>query len=314
MGNFVGFGAQFNQHVYAKLSGPPPDLPGLEQKAIARPRLVRVFFNTTEWTFPDRMDSFGRTVGLANRADAQINITWQGSSYAFATANMARFADVLANVLADWGGWSFDLGDAVQRAELDAPHACAVRGRLSPARRPPPQARGARGGATSWEATCSARRAHSGSLRSTGSNTWPRGMGDLLDAWSVHVYWDFWDARKIDRRLQAEVRSIFAAIPARRRRPLFVTEFGVRGLPTFEGETTFQPGLAPDGTPMTQTNVAAFQHAWFMLRAAEPRVLRARSSGTCMPRSTTAARRITARSGRGTRAGDFARSTGCCSC
>ena len=77
-------------------------------------------------------------------------------------------------------------------------------------------------------------------------------MGDLLDAWSVHIYWEFWDAGKIDRRLEAEVRTIFSVIPAEKRRPLFVTEFGVRGVPTFEGEDGFQPGSWPDGTGMSR--------------------------------------------------------------
>jgi hypothetical protein len=92
-------------------------------------------------------------------------------------------------------------------------------------------------------------------------------MGDLLDAWSVHVYWDFWDPGKINRRLQAEVRSIFSAIPAGERRPLYVTEFGVRGIPTLEGEVTTSPGLWPDGTPLEATTAAAFEEGWFMVRA-----------------------------------------------
>jgi hypothetical protein len=91
-------------------------------------------------------------------------------------------------------------------------------------------------------------------------------MGDLLDAWAPHVYWDFWDTPKIERRL-SEVRAIVASIPEQLRRPLYVTEFGVRGVRTFEGELTFEPGYAPDGTPMAVTNAAAFEEAWFMLRA-----------------------------------------------
>ena len=94
-------------------------------------------------------------------------------------------------------------------------------------------------------------------------------MGDLLDAWSVHVRWDFWDSDKIDQRLRSEVRTIFSTIPAEQRRPLYVTEFGVRGLGTFEGEPSFEPGFWPDGTGMSATNAAAFQQAWFMIRAAQ---------------------------------------------
>jgi hypothetical protein len=94
-------------------------------------------------------------------------------------------------------------------------------------------------------------------------------MGDLLDAWSVHVYWDFWETDKIDERLLREVRTIFSAIPAGQRRPLYVTEFGVRGLGTFEGEPSFEPGFWPDGTPMSATNTAGFQQAWFNIRSSQ---------------------------------------------
>jgi hypothetical protein len=94
-------------------------------------------------------------------------------------------------------------------------------------------------------------------------------MGDLLDAWSVHVYWDFWDPGKIDERLLKEVRTIFSTIPEGQRRPVYVTEFGVRGIETFEGEPSFQPGSWPDGTGMSDTNTSAFQHAWFNIRAAQ---------------------------------------------
>jgi len=97
VGRFDGFGVQFNQHVYANLSGPPSGLAALEDEVVRlRAPFVRIFFNTTEWTFPDRMDSFQRTVALAQRSGARINITWQGSGVPFALANMSRFADVLA--------------------------------------------------------------------------------------------------------------------------------------------------------------------------------------------------------------------------
>jgi hypothetical protein len=83
------------------------------------------------------------------------------------------------------------------------------------------------------------------------------------------VYWNFWDSGKIDARLLAQVRTIFSTIPEGQRRPLYVTEFGVRGLTTIEGEPNFQPGLSPDGTDISETKTAAFQEAWFMLRATQ---------------------------------------------
>jgi hypothetical protein len=268
VGDFVGFGGQLNQHVYADISGPPPDLSGMEGKLYAlEPQFVRVFFNTTEWTFPDRMASFERTVQLAQRAAAQIDITWQGSTFAFAMANMSRFADVIARIVNEEGT------DPLWVTLFNEPNST----RLT---------------LTQYE---QAYRSLDGYLRDRGvrdrvhfmggdlvGTTSPLGqsqvdwfqymathMSDLLDAWSVHIYWNFWEPEKIDRRLNTEVRTIFAAIPAELRRPLFVTEFGVRGLPTIEGEGNFQPGLWPDGTLLEKTNAAAFQEAWFMIRAAQ---------------------------------------------
>ena len=104
VGSFGGFGGQFNQHVFADISGPPPNLPGLEAKVLALgPRYVRVFFNNSEWTFPDRMASFVRTVQLANRAEATIEVAWQGGTFAFGMQNMPRFADVLTDLLEHQG-------------------------------------------------------------------------------------------------------------------------------------------------------------------------------------------------------------------
>ena len=236
VGGFVGYGGQLNQHVYANISGPPSGLPDLEAKVLAlQPQFVRVFFNTSEWQFPDRMLSFVRTVGLAQRTQAQINITWQG--------------------------------DAVQRAELDAAHSQyeQVYRSLDDELRN----RGVRDRVHFMGGDLVGTTSPLGQTQLDWFQYMASHMGDLLDAWSVHVYWNFWDSGKIDRRLRAEVRTIFSTIPAPERRPLYVTEFGVRGVATFEGETNFSPGLWPNGTAIEQTTTAAFQEAWFMIRAAQ---------------------------------------------
>ncbi len=264
--NFVGFGGQFNQHVFAELSGPPPDLPELESKVMAlRPRYVRVFFNNTEWTHPDRMASFVRTVQLANRTEATIEVAWQGGAFDFAMQNMPRFAAVLAD-LVEHRGISGSLWVSLYNEPnsgrltlsqyeqtyrlLDAElRARSVRDRI----------RFMGGGILGTTSPLGQTQADWYWYMATH-------MGDLLDAWAPHVYWDFWDTPKIERRL-TEVRAIVASIPDPLRRPLYVTEFGVRGLRTFEGELTFEPGYAPDGSPMALTNAVAFEEAWFMLRA-----------------------------------------------
>jgi hypothetical protein len=93
-------------------------------------------------------------------------------------------------------------------------------------------------------------------------------MSDLLDAYSIHVFWDYFDTQKLVDRL-TEVRAIVNALPQAGRKPLYVSEYGIRGLRTFNGVPAGDPGVWEDGTPMGQTNINAFQHAWFDVLAAE---------------------------------------------
>jgi hypothetical protein len=53
------------------------------------------------------------------------------------------------------------------------------------------------------------------------------------------------------------------------RKPIYVTEYGVRGILNFPGLPAIQPGYWADGTPLSRTNIAAFQHAWFNIAAAQ---------------------------------------------
>ena len=265
VGSFSGFGGQLNQHVYANISGPPPDLPSLDTKVLAlQPQFVRVFFNTSEWTNPDRMASFIRTAQLAQRSRSQINITWQGSTFAFARANMGRFADVLADLLENEGVDSLwvTLFNEPNSTSLTLAQYEQVYRLLDGALRD----RGVRDRVHFMGGDLVGTTSPLGQSQGDWFTYMATHMGDLLDAWSVHVYWNFWEPDKIERRLAIEVRRIFAAVPAEERRPVYVTEFGVRGL---QGEDTFQPGLWFDGTPITQTNAAAFQDGLFMLRATQ---------------------------------------------
>lgn len=265
---FAGYGVQLNQHVYAEISGPPPDLAGLEAKLTAlRPQVVRVFFNSSEWTYPDRMASFVRTVQLAQRSDAQIDITWQGGGYAASIASMPRFAAVLADLLQDDGIGSVwvTLFNEPNSTRLTLPQYESVYRLLDTEL----QRLGVRDRARFMGGDLVGTTSPLGQSQTDWFRYMATRMSDLLDAWSVHVYWDLWDTPKIERRLQAEVCTIFGAIPAELRRPLYVTEFGVRGLRTIEGEPNIEPGLAPDGTPLEQSTSAAFQEAWLTIRATQ---------------------------------------------
>ncbi len=266
VGDFTGFGGQLNQHVYAKISGPPSGLPDMEAKVVAlRPHFVRIFFNTSEWTNADRMESFVRTVRLAERANAEINITWQGSTFEFAMRNMPRFADELTALLVEHGIESlwvtmFNEPNTTGRtlAEYERVYRSLHRELVE---------RGVRDRIRFMGGDLT--RSEQGASQAEWLRFMASRMGDLLDAWSVHVYWDFWDTPKIDERLLREIRTIVSTIPAEQHRPLYVTEFGVRGLGTFEGEDSFEPGYWHDGTDMSATATSAFQHAWFNLRSAQ---------------------------------------------
>ena len=88
-------------------------------------------------------------------------------------------------------------------------------------------------------------------------------MTDLCDGYSVHIYWDFFDVAYMVQRL-TEVHDLVAALPPNARKPVYVTEFGVRGnRPNNEPA----PGLFSDGQLLGRTNENAFQHAWFNVLA-----------------------------------------------
>jgi hypothetical protein len=107
-----------------------------------------------------------------------------------------------------------------------------------------------------------------GDLVSTAQDQWFQFMGeresDVVDGYGIHVYWDFWAPDKLARRL-TEVRQIVDGLPDAARKPLYVTEFGARGR---RSPGDGGPGAWDDGTPLGNTSVNAFQHAWLDVLAA----------------------------------------------
>jgi hypothetical protein len=269
--SLAGYGAQLNQNVYAAISRQvgvtDQNLPDMEAKVIAlQPALVRIFFNGNAYADPDLMQSFVRTVQLAQRAGATIEITWAGGGESNPTGTMARFAGVLVDLVKNRGitrlRWAtvenepnstritMDQYEALYRA-LDRDLAAAglrqqirfIGGGLVEAKSPLGQTQ------AQW-------------LAFLGSQ-----MGDLLDAYSIHVYWDYWDTAKLVRRLTT-VRQIVDALPADERRPLYVDEFSARGARSLNGVSYPEPGVYADGKWLPDTTINAFQHAWFDVLAA----------------------------------------------
>jgi hypothetical protein len=259
----AGYGAQFNQHVYAQVSRAAgvtdANVVDMEQKMKAlHPQFSRIFFTPLAFGDPDRMQSFVRTVMLAQTAGTTINITWQGGNLDVAGGNVQRFANVLIDLVKNRGvtrlRW-LTLQNEPNRTRLTPQQVEAEYRALDP-----------------YIQSIRGQVKYMGGDLVRGPDTgepnqqlWfdymAQHMADILDAWSIHVFWNYWDTQKIVDRL-TEVRAIWDAEPAGQRKPLYVTEYGVRGLPTFN-DLHADPGFWSDGTPISQTNVSAFQHAWF---------------------------------------------------
>ena len=264
---FDGFGAQYNQNVYAAISrdaGVTDENLAVMEREVAElePQLVRVFFSGKAFTDPDLMQSFRRTLKLAQTTASSINVTFQGiGPHAFPDA-MPAFAEVLRSALVDDGidrlGWVTIRNEPNVPAmpqdfyrnlyvQLDGELTrLGVRSRI---------------------------RFMGGDLRIENQKDWLTFLGDrmhdLLDAYSVHIYWSYVKPRDalhgIEGRL-AGVKAIRDGLDPAGRKPLYVTEYGARGLPE-PGETKADPGLHRNGAPLSTTTVNAFQHAWFSLRA-----------------------------------------------
>ena len=266
-----GYGAQFNQHVYAPVTNPPvATLPDFEAKVKAlEPQLVRIFYHDDfEERQPNRvrnLASFKDTVELAQQAGATINVTYQAVNVARSdpVGAMARFAVVLEDVVEvrgytnlRWvtvanepnsGGITMSEYEALYRA-LDAELV----------------ARGLDGQI----------KLMGGDLIRDNQRIWfqyiAANMNDVLDAYSVHIYWDYWNTPFFMESRLKDVRKIVTEeLPVEARKPTYVMEFGVRGIRTFAGKPTLESGYWEDGTDMARTNIGAFQQLWFDLAAVQ---------------------------------------------
>ncbi len=256
--SLAGYGGQFNENVYASISrsaGVADDnLRWMEESVMAlRPQFSRIFFAQAAFNDPDMMASFVRTVLLAQRTGTTINVTWQGGTLDVKSGSVQKFAEVLVKLVVKWHvthlHWVTIQNEPNstkmtlpqyenQYRELDA-YLANIRGQV---------------------------RFMGGDLVQTNQRAWFEYLGahmtDILDAYSIHVFWDYWDVQKLQDRL-TEVRAIVDGLPVAQRKPLYVSEYGVRGLRTFNGAAAGDPGVWTDGTPITETNVSAFEHAWF---------------------------------------------------
>ena len=193
-----GYGAQFNQHVYAPVTNPPvATLPDFEAKVKAlEPQLVRIFYNDDfEERQPNRVrrtsQSFKDTVKLAHEAGATINITYQAVDVA-KTRSGGIDGPLRSRARGSGRGPRATAGvrwvTVGERAELDRAVTMAQYEALYRALDAELVARGLdeqiklMGGDL---------------ISSDNQRIWfqyiAANMSDVLDAYSVHIYWDYWD-------------------------------------------------------------------------------------------------------------------------
>ena len=260
-----GYGAQFNQHVYAAVTPKPAgSLPGLEEKVNAlEPQLVRVFYHEVQERTADQMASFIETVELAQQSGATINITYQTATNAKLQPEkfMGEFAAVLDNLVRTRGStnvrWVTIQNEPnttlVTQAQYNALYR-ALDAQLQEL------------GLRDEIGLMGGDLVESSSVAGSNHVFWfqymAQNMNDILDAYSVHIYWNYWDIARMEYRLKS-VRQIVADLPVEAQKPVYVTEFGVRGIQNVAGLPAIQPGYWQDGTPLSRTNIAAFQQLQF---------------------------------------------------
>jgi hypothetical protein len=256
----VGFGAQFNANLYADISAAagvtPANVVNLEAKAVAlAPRHVRIFWNSTATV--DQVASFERVVGLAQQAGATINVTYWHGPYPDPAGQMQVFANELVHLVNDLG--------------YDAVRYVTIQNEVNSTRVTQPLYE-----QLYRELDRDLRTAYlreriqfvCGDLLQDGQASWfdymATHMTDVCDGYSEHIYWNYFDTGRMVQRL-TEVHDIVAALPPEAQKPLYITEYGVRGRSP-NGEP--QPGLYSNGQLLERTNENAYQHAWFSVLAA----------------------------------------------
>jgi len=267
-----GYGAQFNQHVYASVT-PKPDgsLPGLEEKVKAlEPQLVRIFFHEVQERTAEQMASFVETVELAQQAGATINITYQTATNAKSQPEkyMGDFAAVLDDLVRTrqftnvrWVTIQNEPNTtAVTQTQYNALYR-ALHAEL--VNRDLRDQIGLMGGDL----------VESSSVAGSNHRLWfqymAQNMNDILDAYSVHIYWNYWDIPRMEYRLKSVRQIVTEELPPEARKPVYVTEFGVRGIQNITGLPVIAPGYWQDGTPLSRTNIAAFQQLQFNVLATQ---------------------------------------------
>lgn len=262
--DFVGFGTQYNQNLYAPISSVDGINTGnfgnLESKVVQlQSQHVRIFFDSKAFdkiNYPDYMDSFIRTVELAQTSGSTVNITYWHGPYNNISKQMFDFANVLNELISNRG--------------LTAVKYITIQNEVNSTSITPSIYEQLYRELDRCLKNLSLRDLLffiGGDLVRTNQKLWfdymAANMNDILDGYSIHIYWNYWDQAYGNTRLR-EVRNILNSMEPTTQKPVFITEFGIRG----ERTSNTNPGcIIGTSTPLGNTTINAFQHAWFQILA-----------------------------------------------
>jgi|SRR5579859_295824 len=299
--DFEGYGAQMNHNLYTSLSNstnnwinfPPEDVGNVEAKVKAmKPGLCRIFLSPNNYISGNQnlMTSFYQTVELAQAAQAKVNITWW-----FLRHVSTNYATEQAAIDADMHHFADTLNDLVKNHGITVINEITVQNEAD---------------SVSWITSNMSLYEYAyrqlnyyltqdglrNQIKFVGGDLVLNGqkpfffymaehMDDVLDGWSEHIYWNYWDSGYMITRLNGILDDMtLIKNDGFNTKPLSITEYGVRGIVTLNGSpikdvnpyrngalTNTDAGYyqSSDGTltPISQTNIAAFQQARFNMQA-----------------------------------------------
>ena len=288
--SLVGYGAQFNHHLYAPITAPlipPGEYADVEAKVkTLQPELVRIFYSDNweenqDGTHPEWQDnyaSFVEVAQLAQETGATIDIGYQNLSNLvtrkpplLVSDMMSRFADAIADLVNNHGLTNVRWAEVANEPNsgivtLDQyEELCQTLKDALVARGLGDQVHIMGGGLV--ENAGNTARDHYSWMSWIGAN-----MGDLVDGYAEHVYWTYNDSGRLEYRLRDTYHLMTEVLPAEQQKPVYMMEYGIRGLANCGTKPTFTNkyyGADPTCPEIWRTNIAGFQQFWFDIGAAQ---------------------------------------------
>jgi hypothetical protein len=285
--SLLGYGAQFNMHMYAPVTPWPPGLGygDVEEKVKAlEPQLVRIFYNE-DWDanlngkhpspeLEANYASFVKAVQLAQAAGATIDISYQSLSPATrADPNtaMAKYADVLEELVRKYDLTSVRWAEVAN--EPNSPGGLVTLPEYNAIARALHAELVRRGLREQIHLMGGGLVENGGGVR--GHYAWMKwiaeNMSDVLDGYAEHIYWIYNSPGRLEYRLRDTYNLMTNELPAAQQKPQFMMEFGIRGLGTCGTKPAFANLYYRDEScsDIWRTNIAGFQQLWFNIHAAQ---------------------------------------------